>query len=462
MSLRFRSLRGLTMVMDLGKSGKWGTNMAMTIQQVRAVEIIDSIGRPALEVRMELAGAATGFACVPAGGSTPDELAAILDEVVRELGAASFDELADLDGALRKFGGGDGASRAHRVDGGGGVEGGDDGNAWDNDDDNADDDDDDDDDAGPRPGVQAVIRGISIAAARAMASRAHLPLWRFLADPAAEQRLPVPQFTLINGGRRAGTALDFEEFMIAPVGAPNVRAAVHAGADIHRRLRTVLTDSELTTPVGDDGGFAPEIEWPERVLELIVETAADAGYVLGPDGVAIALRVTAAGFRRGGSYRMAGEWLSSADMVARYEQMAEDFPVWSIEDGLAPDDWDGWADLAWRLGDRVQLVGGDVFATDPGLNGTVVTKQLANAALIAMAQFGTVTETLEAMHACREAGYAQVMAHRGETSDAFIADLAVAAGCGQLQGGAPTRAERVANYNRLIEIEADDGLAYGI
>lgn len=431
MSLRFRSLRGLTMVMDLGKSGKWGMNMARTIQQVRAVEIIDSIGRPALEVRVDLSGAATGFACVPAGGSTPEELAAILDEVVRELGDASFDELADIDGALRKFAGGDGG------DGG-------------------------DDEAGARPAVQAAVRGISIAAARALANGAHLPLWRFLADPAAEQRLPVPQFTLINGGRRAGTALDFEEFMIAPVGAPSMRAAVHAGADIHRRLRTVLADSALATLVGDDGGFAPEIDWPERVLELIVETAANAGYVLGTDGVAIALRVTAAGFRRGGSYRMAGEWLSSGDMVARYEQMAEDFPVWSIEDGLAPDDWDGWADLAWRLGDRVQLVGGDVFAADPGLAGTAVTKRLANAALIAMAQFGTVTEMLEAMRACREAGYAQVMAHRGETSDAFVADLAVAAGCGQLQGGAPTRGERVANYNRLIEIEADDGLAYGV
>ena len=376
---------------------------------------------------MDLAGGASGSACVPTGAHCADGLAAILDEVVRELIGASFDELADLDAALRKFAGADGAAG----------------------------------DLGQCPGLQGAIRGVSIAAARAMASGAHVPLWRFLAAPGTEPRLPVPQFTLINGGRRAGTALDFEEFMIAPVGAPSVRAAVHAGADIHRRLRTVLADSELATPVGDDGGFAPEIDWPERVLELIVETAVDAGYKLGPDGIAIVLRVAAAGFRRDGSYRMAGEWLTSGELVARYEQMAEDFPIWSIEDGLAPDDWDGWADLAWRLGDRVQLVGGDVFATDPELSGTAVTKRVANAALIAMAQFGTVTETLEAVRACREAGYAQVVAHRGETSDAFIADLAVAAGCGQLQGGAPTRGERVANYNRLIEIEADDGLAYG-
>ena len=431
------------MVMDLGKSDKWGLNMAMRIQQVRAVEIIDSAGRPALEVRMDLVGGATGSACVPTEASSSEagssrELAAILDGAVRELGGASFDELADLDAALRKFDGGEGGEGLDSEDGGDRV------------------------DAGPRPGPQAAIRGVSIAAARAMACGAQVPLWRFLAAPDAEQRLPVPQFTVVNGGRRAGTALDFEEFMIAPVGAPSVRAAVHAGADIHRRLRTVLADSELTTPVGDDGGFAPEIEWPERVLELIVETAAAAGYTLGSDGVAIALRVAAAGFRRDDSYRMAGESLSSGDMVARYEQMAEDFPVWSIEDGLAPDDWDGWADLTRRLGDRLQLVGGDVFATDPELIGTAVTKRVANAALIAMAQFGTVTETLDAMRACRDAGYAQVVAHRGETSDAFIADLAVAAGCGQLQGGAPTRGERVANYNRLIEIEADDGLAYGV
>jgi enolase len=402
--------------------------MAVTIQQVRAVEIIDSIGRPALEVRMDLAGGASGSACVPMGPDCTGGLVPVLGEVVRELGDASFDELADLDAALRKFGGVDGA----------------------------------DDDLGPRPGFQAAIRGLSIAAARAMASGAHVPLWRFLAAPDTEQRLPVPQFTLVNGGRRAGTALDFEEFMIAPVGAPSVRAAVHAGADIHRRLRTVLADSELATPVGDDGGFTPEIDWPERVLELIVETIADAGYTLGPHGIAIVLRVAAAGFRRDGGYRMAGERLSSAELVTRYEQMAEDFPIWSIEDALAPDDWDGWADLAWRLGDRVQLVGGDVFAAGPELSGAAVTKRVANAALIVMAQFGTVTETLEAMRACREAGYAQVVAHRGETSDAFIADLAVAAGCGQLQGGAPTRGERVANYNRLIEIEADDGLAYGV
>lgn len=415
--------------MDLDKTVKRGMDMAVRIQQVRAVEIIDSYGRPALEVRVDLGGAATGTACVPSGANPPAELAALLDKEVLDLGDAPFAGLADLDGALRKL---DGA------------------------------------DAELRPDLESAIRGVSIAAARAMATGEHVPLWRFLAAPDAEQRLPVPQFTLINGGHRSGNTLDFEEFMIAPVGAPSMRAAVHAGADLHRRLRKALADSGLATDVGEDGGFTPDIAWPERALDLIVETAADAGYALGSDGVAIALHVAASGFRQdgcrrtaGGCYQMGGECLSSAEMVARYEQMADDFPVWSIEDGLAPDDWDGWADLTRRLGDRVQLVGGDVFATDPELIATAVARHVANAALIAIAQFGTVTETLEAMRACREAGYAQVVAHRGETSDAFIADLAVATGCGQLKGGAPTRGERVANYNRLIEIEADDRLAYG-
>ena len=380
---------------------------------------------------MDLVGGATGSACVPStagnpAASSPAEPAMILDEVARELSDAPFDTLADLDAVLRKF---DGVNAV---------------------------------DAGVRPGFQPAIRGASIAAARAMAANAHVPLWRFLAAPDVETRLPVPQFTVINGCGQAGTALDFEEFMVVPVGAPSMRDAVRAGADIHRRLRTVLEDSGLATRVGDDGGFVPEIDWPERVLELIVETAAEAGYALGSDGVAIALRVGAAGFRRDGSYRMAGEWLSSAELVARYEQMAEDFPLWSIEDGLAPDDWAGWTDLTRRLGDRIQLVGSDIFATDAQLIATAVANRVANAALIAITQYGTVTETLEAMRACREAGYAHVLAHRGETTDTFIADLAVATGCGQLKGGAPIQGERVANYNRLIEIESIDGLVYGV
>jgi enolase len=396
--------------------------MAVRIEHVHAVEVIDSYGRPALEVRLTLDGGATGSAWVASGVNPPDELAWALDEAARELDGTPFDGLADVDGALRKL----------------------DGSA-----------------IGIRPSAHA-IRGASIAAARAMACEVGLPLWRFLAAPDARQCLPVPYFTLVNGGRRAGTALSFEEFMIVPLGAPNMRAAVRAGIEIHARLRTVLAGLRLTTQVGEDGGFAPAIDWPERVLELIAETIVDAGYPLGAGGVAIGLRVGASDFRQGEYYRMAGEWLTTAELVARLEQMVADFPIWSIEDGLAPDDWDGWADLTRRLGDRVQLVGGDVFATDPELIATAVQRNVANAALIKVAQFGTVTETLEAMRACREAGYGQIVAHRGETTDAFIADLAVATGCGQLKAGAPTRAERVAKYNRLIEIEADDRLAYGL
>ncbi|HEU5428723.1 MAG TPA: phosphopyruvate hydratase [Actinocrinis sp.] len=392
---------------------------SVRVKDVHAVEIIDSDGLPALEVRMTLAGGATGSACVPFGTNPPAELAGILDAAVLELGDASFDGLADLDGALGKL-----------ADSG----------------------------INPRPGPDA-LRGVSIAAARALAARQDVPLWRLLALPGAEQRLPVPQFTLVNGGSRAATALDFEEFMIVPVGAPSMRDAVRAGAQLRARLRALLIGSALGSEVGEDGGFTPAIEWPERVLELIVETIADAGYALGADGVALALRVAASGFRQGAGYRMAGEWLSSADMVARYEDMVADFPLCSIEDALARDDWDGWAELTRRLGDRVQLVGGDVFATDPELI-AAGSHSVANAALIKVAEFGTVTEILDATRACRAAGYAQVVAHRGATSDAFVADLAVGAGCGQLRAGAPTRGERVANYNRLIEIEAEDQLPY--
>ena len=395
--------------------------MAVRIEHVHAVEIIDSYGRPALEVRMTLVGGATGSAWVASGVNPPDQLSWCLDEASRELGGIAFEGLAELDGALRKL---DGAA------------------------------------LGLRPSAHA-IRGASIAAARAMAAGAGVPLWRFLAAPDVKQCLPVPCFTLVNGGRRAATGLSFEEFMIAPLGAPNMRAAVRAGTEIHGRLRAVLAELELATQVGDDGGYAPEIDWPERVIELIAETIVDAGYPLGIGGVAIALRVAASDFRLGEGYRIAGERLSSTELVGRLEQMAADFPIWSIEDGLAHDDWDGWAELTRRLGDRVQLIGGDVFAGDPELLSTAVARNVGNAALIRVAQFGTVTETLEAMRACREAGYAQMVAHRCETSDTFIADLAVATGCGQLKAGAPTRAERVAKYNRLIEIESDDRLTYG-
>jgi enolase len=396
--------------------------MVVRIEHVHAVEIIDSYGRPALEVRVALQGGAKGSAWVASGANPPDELAWCLEEATRELGGVPFEALADVDAALRKL---DGSVSELR------------------------------------PSAHA-IRGASIAAARAMAVDEGVPLWSLLASPDAPPCLPVPYFTLVNGARRAGTSLSFEEFMIVPLGAPSMRAAVRTGTEIHGRLRGVLAELDLATRLGEDGGFAPEIDWPERVLELIAETIVAAGYPLGLGGVAIGLRVAASDFRRGDCYRMAGECLSSTEMVTRLEQMVTDFPIWSIEDGMAQDDWDGWAELTRRLGDRVQLVGGDVFATDPELIATAMARQVGNAVLIRVAQFGTVTETLEAMRACREGGYAQVVAHRGETSDAFIADLAVATGCGQLKAGAPIRAERVAKYNRLIEIEADHRLAYGV
>ncbi len=226
---------------------------------------------------------------------------------------------------------------------------------------------------------------------------------------------------------------------------------------MYAALRKRLSANGFATGLGDEGGFAPDIPSPEDVLTELVEAIADAGFAPGRGGVAIALDPAASEFYRDGSYTVAGEKLSSEDMVARYEEIVTRFPVWSLEDGLAEGDWDGWGRLNAALGERVQIVGDDILVTNPGIIREAVSRNIANAALIKLNQIGTVTETLEAMRLCREAGWAQMVSHRsGETEDSFIADLTVATGCGQLKSGAPARGERVAKYNRLIEIEAQN------
>jgi enolase len=226
---------------------------------------------------------------------------------------------------------------------------------------------------------------------------------------------------------------------------------------VYAALRKRLSAQGLSTGLGDEGGFAPDLADPDAVLSTMVEAISDAGYGTGSSGVAIAMDPAANGFYTNGRYTVAGEELSSTDMVAYYEDLINRFPVWSIEDGLAEDDWDGWVELTQRLGDRVQLVGDDIFVTNPAIIRDAISRGVANAALIKLNQIGTVTETLEAMAVCREAGYAAMVSHRsGETEDTFIADLVVGSGCGQIKTGAPARGERVAKYNRLIEISADD------
>jgi enolase len=251
--------------------------------------------------------------------------------------------------------------------------------------------------------------------------------------------------------------------MLAPLGAPTVAEAVRAGAEVYAALRGQLTGLGLSTGLGDEGGFAPEIDSPEEVLTLLVAAIQAAGYQTGRDGIAIALDPAANGFYSGGAYHVAGQTLSSDEMIERYAEMTARFPVWSIEDGLAESDWDGWEQLAARIGDRTQIVGDDLLVTNPAIIREAIERKAANAALIKLNQIGTVTETLEAMRLCREAGWAQMVSHRsGETEDSFIADLAVASGCGQIKSGAPARGERTAKYNRLIEIEAVAPLPNGL
>jgi enolase len=282
-----------------------------------------------------------------------------------------------------------------------------------------------------------------MAVARALAAADGVPLFEWLPPVASTRRLPVPCFNVLNGGAHAPNPLDFQEFMVCPLGAPTMREAVRAGAEVYQALRRRLVADGHDTGLGDEGGFAPNLAEPEDVLRLIVAAIGDAGYTPGVDGVAIALDPAASEFFVDGGYRVAGRLHSSSEMVARYAAMVDEFPIWSIEDGLGEQDPVGW---------------------NPDIIAAAIGDGIANAALIKVNQIGTVTETLEAMRICHDAGYGQMVSHRsGETPDTFIADLAVATGCGQIKSGAPARGERVAKYNRLIRIAAErPGLRYGL
>jgi enolase len=313
-----------------------------------------------------------------------------------------------------------------------------------------------------RLGANAIV-GVSIAAARACAMSDGLELWEYLRPNGVTARLPVPHFNVINGGAHAQNSLDFQEFMIAPLGAPSLAEAVRAGAEIYMKLRGVLRAKRYETGLGDEGGFAPDVSRPEEVLALLVNAIEEAGYTADRSGVAIAMDPAASEFYRDGSYHVAGESLTSTEMITWYEELTTNYPVWLLEDGLAESDWAGWKVLESRLGDTIELVGDDILCTNPSIIAEAISENIANAALIKVNQIGTVTETLEAMKLCRDAGWAQFVSHRsGETGDAFIADLSVGSGCGHLKSGAPARGERTAKYNRLLEIDTAHVLTYGM
>jgi enolase len=417
----------------------------LRIADVHAVEVLDSRARPTLSVTVSLADGTSARAGVPSGASTgsgeavelrdhdPVRYAGLgvltaVENVNREINdlacGHTFTDLADLDAALIAA---DGTPNKSRL------------------------------------GANAIV-GVSIAAARALAASHGRPMWQDLAPAGVVARLPVPHFNVVNGGAHAPNDLDFQEFMLAPIGAPSMAEAVRAGAETYAVLKKLLHDAGHATGLGDEGGFAPEITRPEDVLTTLVEAINKAGYTPGRTGIAIALDPAASEFHRDGAYHVAGQTLTSDQMIDWYGQLTTDFPIWSIEDGLAEGDWDGWAKLTDRLGDRVQLVGDDIFVTNPAIITDAITRKVANAALIKVNQIGTVTETLDALRICREAGYAAMVSHRsGETEDTFIADLTVATGTGQLKTGAPARGERVAKYNRLLEIaDAHPDLPYGL
>ncbi|MGD0595436.1 MAG: phosphopyruvate hydratase [Acidimicrobiales bacterium] len=416
----------------------------LTLENLQAVEILDSRSRPTLAVTVTLSDGTTSRAGVPSGASTGSREAVELrdgdpkrysglgvitavsnvkGEIAGALIGRKFADLAELDGALIAL---DGTETKSRL------------------------------------GANAIV-GVSMAVARADAVSSGRSLWRALSPADVTPRLPVPHFNVVNGGAHAPNELEFQEFMIAPLGAPTLAEAVRAGAEVYGALRRLLSEKGLATGLGDEGGFAPEIDRPEDVLALLVRAIETAGYRPGRDGVAIALDPAANGFYSDGAYHIAGETLSSDDMIARYTEMIEAFPIWSLEDGLCETDWDGWERLTAHLGHKVQIVGDDLLVTNPAIIAEAIARGAANSALIKVNQIGTVTETLEAMRVCRQAGWTQMISHRsGETEDSFIADLAVGSGCGQIKSGAPARGERIAKYDRLIEIEASEHMAYGL
>jgi enolase len=307
-------------------------------------------------------------------------------------------------------------------------------------------------------GANAIL-GVSLALARAAAKTLRLPLYAYLGGPGAA-RLPVPMMNILNGGKHADNSVDFQEFMVMPIGAPNFAEALRYGAETFHTLARILAKKGYATSVGDEGGFAPNLKSNEEACELIVEAIQAAGYAPGND-IAIALDPAASSFYADGAYDLAKSGQgrkSSDDMIALYQSWIDAYPIVSIEDGLDENDWEGFARQTAAQGERIQIVGDDIFVTNPSFIRRGVAAKTANAALIKLNQIGTVSETIEAIRLCREAGWSYVISHRsGETEDTFMADFAVAMGGGQIKTGSACRSERISKYNRLLEIEVELG-----
>ena len=409
-----------------------------SIERVHARQVLDSRGNPTVEVELTLRSGASGHAAVPSGASTGEfEAVELRDggeawggkgvttavghvngeiaEVVRGMDAldqAGLDRrLIELDGTPNKA----------------------------------------------RLGANAIL-GVSLAAAHAAAAEENQPLWRYLGGEAAHV-LPVPMMNVVNGGAHADNSVDFQEFMVVPVGASTFAEALRLGAETFHALRGILKGRGMSTSVGDEGGFAPDLSSNEEALQVLVQGIEAAGYRPGED-LAIALDPATSELFEGGAYRLEHEdrSLSSEELAAYWTDLADHYPILSIEDGMDEEDWEGWRALTERLGQRAQLVGDDLFVTNTERLRRGIELGVANSILVKVNQIGTLTETLDAIHVARDAGYTAVMSHRsGETEDVTIADLAVATGCGQIKTGAPSRSDRVAKYNQLLRIEEQLG-----
>ncbi|WP_432980033.1 phosphopyruvate hydratase [Dactylosporangium sp. CA-233914] len=309
-------------------------------------------------------------------------------------------------------------------------------------------------------GANAIL-GVSLAVAKAAADSAGLSLFKYLGGPNAHL-LPVPMMNILNGGAHADSNVDIQEFMIAPIGAPTFREALRTGAEVYHTLKSVLKKKGLATGLGDEGGFAPSLPTNAAALDLIAEAVEKAGYSLGSD-IVLALDVAATEFFKDGAYGFEGGSKSSDEMIAYYTQLVDAYPIVSIEDPLSEEDWDGWKAMTDALGSRIQIVGDDLFVTNPQRIARGIATETANAVLVKVNQIGSLTETLDAVDLAHRAGFRTMMSHRsGETEDTTIADLAVAVGSGQIKTGAPARSERVAKYNQLLRIEdeLDDAARY--
>ncbi|MDA8106303.1 MAG: phosphopyruvate hydratase [Nitrospiraceae bacterium] len=404
------------------------------IVDIVAREILDSRGNPTVEVDVYLESGVTGRAAVPSGASTGKREALelrdggkrfhgkgvqkavknIFEEIAPRIRGIDASEQVFIDGLMVELDGTDNKGRL---------------------------------------GANAIL-GVSLAVCRAAAAEAGQPLYRHIGGLNAKV-LPVPMMNILNGGAHADNNLDIQEFMVMPAGLPDFSSALRAGAEIFHTLKKILKAKGLNTAVGDEGGFAPNLKTNEDAITLILQAVKESGYIPGKD-VYIALDVAASEFYEKGSYRFEGKKASHKDLIGYYGRLVAKYPVLSIEDGLAENDWDGWAALTSELGKKVQLVGDDVFVTNTGILKKGIEKKVANSILVKLNQIGTMTETLDAIEMARSAGYTAVISHRsGETEDTTIADLAVACNTGFIKTGSLARSERVAKYNRLLVIEEE-------